>query len=347
MNSSGEIVFINTDWKDFSSKNSGDSKKTGLGVNYLSTCKDVIGGEIQNVLAAQTGIQNVINKVLPIFELEYPCYSPDEKRWFILRATPLKTDTALTLVSHINITKRWLAEQVAREKNLRIQAINERLNSTIHKIVHDIQSPLNSIEGLTSLRKLKNKKEDINTYFELISKSVVGLKGYIQETLKLSTQDSIYDSVDYKLLFEEFIRSIQYSETLKVVEIKLDVKQESDFYSDKNEIYSIVSNLISNSLKYYDPKKTKPFIAIDVTVNPAEAIVTINDNGVGIKKEELHKIFEFNFQSDKSSSAGVGIGLHMVKKSIEALNGTIDVHSIYGEGAEFIFKIPNNSTTSG
>ena len=342
LNQKGEIVFTNVSWKNFSIKNFGHPEKTGLGVNYLDTCKNVIGNEIENGIVAFNGIRKVIKKEIAVFELEYPCHSVDEKRWFLLRATPLETDLSLTIVSHINITKRRVSEEEVRKTNTQIQTINERLKSTTYKIVHDIQSPLNSIEGLINLTKLENKKADINTHFELISKSITNLKMYIQDTLKISSLGLIYDSLDFKLLMDDFIQSIQHNENMKMLHIELNVDQECDFYSDKNELYSIVSNVVSNCLKFFDIKKTQPFIIINVQVNSNEAIITIQDNGIGIKKDDQNEIFEQNFQSDKKAKTGAGLGLYMVKKSVEWLNGTINIISDYGIGTTFIFKIPNH-----
>jgi signal transduction histidine kinase len=337
----GKIIFINTSWKEFSSKNSGEPHKTGLGINYLTTCKGVMGNEIENAFAAQIGIQKVINKEARSFELEYPCHSIDEKRWFVLRATPLETDTALTIVSHINITKRKIAEDEVKDANAQMQTINERLNSTIYKIVHDIQSPLNSIEGLVNLTKLKSNKDEISNYFELISKSVINLKTYVQNTLEMSKLSLVFDSLNFKKMVEDFVESIQYTKTVGLVRIEVNVEQESDFYSNKNEINSILSNLIENCLKYSDLNKTDPFITINIQANSKEAIISISDNGIGIKKNELAKIFDLNFQANKGASSGAGVGLHMVKKSISILNGTIYVTSNHGLETKFIITIPN------
>jgi signal transduction histidine kinase len=334
-------VFTNIAWQLFSNENEGNYSKTDCGVNYLELCKKVTGEELHNAYEAKCGIENIINKEIDIFELEYPCHSLNEKRWFIMRVTPYLSDIDFTIISHINITNRKLSEEKVTLINNQLTIINDRLNATIYTIVHDIQAPLNSVEGLINLTKVEDKNENIKSYFALIEDSIINLKTYIQDTLNISTVPSKIEIINFEDLLNNIYESIKYNEVLKFIDFKSSITQEVKFYSNKMELNSIILNIISNSLKFYDSKKTASFVNIDINVNESDARISIKDNGIGISKDFFSKIFDVNFQVNKNPKFGSGIGLHLVQKTVQLLNGDIKVNSELGVGTEFIITIPN------
>lgn len=341
INKNGEIIFSNTAWKKFSVMNSGTLEKTDCGVNYLEICKKVTGEELDNAVSAVIGIEKIIRRELDIFELEYPCHSENERRWFIMRVAPFTENNELTIISHINITARKIAEETIEEKNSQLNLINEKIQSAIYKIIHDIQSPLSSIEGLINLTKIEKDQHSQDSYLSLIEKSVVNLKKHIQSTLKNSTSLSKIESITFKELLNEFYESIKYIETLNKIDYRVNITQNCDFYSHKDGIKSIISNIVSNSLKYYDKTKQESYIIIQIDVDKKNAIISIKDNGIGISEKAINKIFDMYYTVTKNSSIGTGIGLRIVKDSVNKLNGSITVNSTLGQGSEFIITIPN------
>lgn len=341
--SNGQILFTNYTWKHFSNNNSGDIDKTSEGVNYFDVCNNTKGEDQSLAADAVNGILKVINGKLNVFELEYPCHSQHERRWFILRATPIEGLANLTLLSHINITKRKIAEELVEKRNYQLSQINSRLNSSMYKIVHDIQGPLNSVQGLVNLSKTEKGIQNTKRILALIETSVLKLKEFIQEMLKVAGSNLKNDSIEFKTIIGKFHESIKHSEILKVVEIKFDINQSTEFINDKPEVVSIISNLINNSLKYYDPKKAKPIVIVSVAVSQEGAKISVKDNGIGIKREFLSKVFELNFQAGDNIHGGAGIGLYLVKEAVKSLNGQIDIRSKIGEGTEVIIVLPNKS----
>jgi signal transduction histidine kinase len=341
VNADGDIMYTNHAWKQFSIENSGSLSKTDRGVNYLELCKKVTGEELQNATDALVGICEVIKRERHIFEMEYPCHSDNERRWFILRCTPLKEETNLTIISHVNVSKRKLAEEVVEKKNEQLVEINKRLHNTNFKIAHDIQSPLNSIEGLINLSRDAELDQSISSYFTLIEKSVSNLKEYILETLNIAKSNVKTEPVNFKTVFNDFYESVKYAGIPSKIKIKNDISQDSEFYTYKTEIISVISNLIGNSLKYYDAAKDKSFIEVSIHSNDHEARISVKDNGIGINEDVISKIFDLNFQVNKSLVGGSGIGLNLVKKSVELMNGSIHVSSEFGIGTEFTCVIPN------
>lgn len=343
INKEGQIIYTNKAWRDFSSENRGDDASTGINNNYLSTCEAVKGEETGMAMDAKTGIQQVIDRELDKFELEYPCHSPTEKRWFILRVTQVLENPDLTLMAHINITNRKTAE-LEIEKNYKQSLIlNERLQTTLQKIVHDIQNPLASIMGLINLSKSENDRESVMEYLDLIEKGSANLRSFVKETLKHIASIGIVQAINMEQLVTKYLETIPHLLNQNAIELKLDIQQAEDFYTNEIELQSIISNLVSNAIKYSDPLKSNKFIALHFKSDENKGVLQVADNGLGIKKEDIPKLMNRNYQVNGESSEGVGLGLFLVQKSIRNLEGFIKIDSDFGVGTTFTVEIPNKT----
>lgn len=117
---------MNEAWKRFGRDN-GASEQTqlGLSLNYLAVCQTSSGENSKEAAAALSGIQDVLNKKRASFSLEYPCHSPEQKRWFMMHVTPLQNSDRNVVVLHIDITERKLLEEALQERDLRLQVLSE------------------------------------------------------------------------------------------------------------------------------------------------------------------------------------------------------------------------------
>ncbi len=115
LDSDGIITDVNQAWQDFARENNGKSDRNGIGINYLQICRNSAGKFAENASEAMIGIKAVLKGKLPFFSLEYPCHSPNERRWFLLNVTPLRTESGGGVVSHQNITERKKAEEELRK----------------------------------------------------------------------------------------------------------------------------------------------------------------------------------------------------------------------------------------
>src|SRR6056297_456800 len=115
----GIIRYTNQAWKEFIKENNSTFEKSDIGVNYLQVCKNAEGKSAREAPTAYQGIKEVMDGVRNIFTLEYPCHSPEQRKWFKMRVTPFKgEDPYKVVVAHENITERKLKEdEVERIKN--------------------------------------------------------------------------------------------------------------------------------------------------------------------------------------------------------------------------------------
>ena len=115
-----------------------------------------------------------------------------------------------------------------------------------------------------------------------------------------------------------------------------------DFSSDLWRVKELFRNIISNAIKYSDPKKDCSYIAIDIKINKDRAQIQIEDNGIGIEDEALPKIFDMFYRAT-SSAEGSGIGLYIVKNAVEKLGGKVELTSTVKLGTRFNIILPNAS----
>ena len=132
----GVILATNKRWNDFSLENSVDVgmavAHVDVGTNYLSVCQSVSGVESGAALEARNGIRAVLDGRLPIFSLRYPCHSPMQERWFVMRVTPFGfREQAGAVITHIDITDHKQAEDALRESEALFRAVSESAHDAI------------------------------------------------------------------------------------------------------------------------------------------------------------------------------------------------------------------------
>jgi PAS domain S-box-containing protein len=121
---SGEIVAVNEVWRAFAIANGGDPERVSEGANYLRVCDLVRGQHAEYAAAFAEGIRDVLSGRRDSFEMEYPCHSPTERRWFMGRVTPFSgAEARWAVVAHENITERKLAEEALRDQKVLLETI--------------------------------------------------------------------------------------------------------------------------------------------------------------------------------------------------------------------------------
>jgi hypothetical protein len=107
VDSSGAILAVNEAWKRFARNNGGDPSKVSVGVNYLDVCDRATGEQSGCAESFAEGLRSVLSRRKERFAMEYPCHSPNEKRWFVGRVMPIpEAQLPMAIVAHENITGR-------------------------------------------------------------------------------------------------------------------------------------------------------------------------------------------------------------------------------------------------
>ncbi|GCC52322.1 hypothetical protein SanaruYs_25580 [Chryseotalea sanaruensis] len=264
-----------------------------------------------------------------------------EQRYFSAQFNNLVDDSQVRgiIVKLHDITEIKKREQALIDSN-------QHLDQVFYKTTHDLKAPLRSVLGLISLAQ--NTSDDLQRleYISLIKKSLLKLDIYLEEIndfFKGERLEIKREKIELKpLILEEIDNLRDFHETERIA-ISLDIDQQVDFYSDIFRVKTIITNLVSNALKYADFSKAAPSIRLEVEVNELMCIIRIQDNGIGIESQYQSKIFDRFFRAT-GQSYGNGIGLFIVKDTVQRLNGSIDVSSMKDVGTTFVVEIPNQSS---
>jgi len=249
--------------------------------------------------------------------------------------------TGLTIYSR-DITLQKKTEDLLKEQNQELTKINSELDRFVYSASHDLRAPLMSVKGLLTMIKIDPEKANTENYLKLIETSVDRLDHFITDIIhysRNSRMEIIPQVIDFKTIVRESIESLKYMEEAEQVQSHIHVHSEHAFYSDPSRLLIIFNNIIANAVRYRARWK-ESFIKIDITTQYASTVIRFTDNGIGIADEFKDKIFKMFFRAT-ADSKGSGLGLYIVKSTVEKLGGTIKMESHFGEGTTFEVEIPN------
>jgi len=234
-----------------------------------------------------------------------------------------------------------LAETV-KERTAELEDANQRLETFVYKASHDIKGPLKSIIGLTTIGQKDVKDEVSKNYFDHILHSTKKLDNLLMDLLMVTKvrQTSLQlEKIDFEEMVREILDSFQNAPGYDKMNITTEIKCHDDFYSDKKLLHSVIQNLIENPIKYQDSEKSRSSLTIKITVfKNGQAELVFKDNGLGIKKEFQKQIFDMFFKANEHAN-GTGLGLYIVKTTVEKLKGTIRLESEEGKGSTFYVNL--------
>lgn len=219
----------------------------------------------------------------------------------------------------------------------------DRLKSAfLANMSHEIRTPLNAIVGFSSLLEEAEDAEEKHLYITIIEENNKLLLQLISDILDLSkieagTFDIIPEQVDAQQLCNELLQAMQVKATEQVEILLAPELPELTFTSDKNRLYQVLLNFITNALKF----TSKGSIVIDYQINGNEVRFSVQDTGMGIEPEKQEAIFT-RFVKLNNFIAGTGLGLPICQSIVTQLGGKIGVESEPGKGSCFWFTHPIN-----
>jgi signal transduction histidine kinase len=241
--------------------------------------------------------------------------------------------------------ERKKSDMALREQNDELVKINKELDSFVYSVSHNLRAPLMSVLGLLNLARMNDRKEEnMNQYFEMMEHSIQKLDNTLKEILDYSRnarKDLDIKLVNIRSVVEDCIERLLYMEGSEQVKKNIDIIEQAPLYSDAYRLLVIFNNLLSNTIKYRDPKKSQHFIHFYITVEKSLLTIRVQDNGIGIPPDFLPKVFNMFYRATERSE-GAGLGLYIVRETVHKLGGQISVLSEVGVGTTFDIEIPNN-----
>lgn len=301
---------------------------------------DLIDHEKSNITLKEIQQQMTQNKTVSSFEL-----------WFqTKKGTSIPTSCSASFIYNKEDEPQgilYTAKNIflIKETERKLIEKNKELDTFVYKSSHDLKGPLSSIIGLTNIADMEIKDEVALRYFSLIRQSAERLQNILvdlSELARLRNSAHQVTSVNMKDMVEGILGSYLIDNSLKKeIDFQLDLEDTPLFESNEKIIRSIIQNLIDNAIKYRKTRTMeKPFINMKLRQHKGGNIkFVISDNGLGIRADKVDKVFDMFLRANETSK-GTGLGLYIVKTSVQKLNGTITVQSIEREGTTFSLSLP-------
>jgi len=298
--------------------------------------------KLQNILEEK----NIVERHIITYK-----YHQNQFQNMMLSIIPIQVYSKHYLVHiAIDLTQRLQLEKnlkYAKEEALKANEIKGRF---LANVSHEIRTPINSINGFSSILQKELTDQRLNKYATSINSAGQRLLSLVNEILDASKIEANkieihkQDSDLYKILQEiEDLFSLKISQKNILFTINIQDNLPHIIHIDELKVYQILLNLTGNAVKFTQ----KGFITLDVSYNTNDdntinLQISITDSGIGIKKDQIDKIFEPFQQQDKQDNKkyeGTGLGLFISKKYAQMMNGDITMTSEEGQGTTFVLYL--------
>jgi PAS domain S-box-containing protein len=234
-----------------------------------------------------------------------------------------------------------------KKANHRLSHINADLDNFIYTASHDLKAPIVNIEGLLKVlsRRLEQpakKDEPVERLLSLMEASVLRFKETIRDLTDITRigkqLDGERELVNLQEVVETILLDLQPFIQTSAAVIELDLRACSTIEFSRKNLHSVLSNLVSNALKYRDPQRL-PKVHLTCRQEGDYLLLQVQDNGLGMDTRDPEKIFGM-FKRLHTHVEGTGIGLYIIRKMIENAGGRIEVESQVGVGSTFRVYFP-------
>lgn len=254
-------------------------------------------------------------------------------------------------------TELSLTMEELQQKNRELEAARSAVEKAenardifLANMSHELRTPINTILGLNELILRESQEEAVKEYARDIRQAGNILLALVSDILdfskleadKMELTEGIYD---VSSLLNDLINSISVQQRRKKLDLVLDIAQDVPYklFGDEIHIRQIIGNLLSNAVRYTDKGKITLHLSWkEVSKDSIEIYVLVKDTGIGIKEEDIPKLFKAFQRMDstiRSKDDRTGLGLAITQRLIEMMGGKLEVQSVYGKGSAFSFKI--------
>jgi len=247
-----------------------------------------------------------------------------------------------------DITIQKKSELMIQQQNIELSKLNNDKNKFFSIIAHDLKTPFNTILGFSEIliEKVSDDKfKSLQEFALLINQSAsrtMDLLTNLMEWVRSQTGRIVYapNYFDLVELIEEVSMLSNDAATQKSIHISKKLPQSSIVFADREMIGTVLRNLISNAIKF---THLNGEIIISIEINSIELIVSVSDNGVGLTKSRIERLFHIDENQSTSGTMnekGTGLGLLLCQEFVEKHGGRIMVGSEVGKGSQFKFTLP-------
>lgn len=295
------------------------------------------------LLSITAGILAMIGAWLIAISISKPVRSMAKTLSLLAKGEPDTTIPGLTRKDEVG----EMAKAANEFKNMavRLEQQTVELEEFSYRTSHDLRSPLvSSIALLKTAKKAfaEGNEQNGQVSLQLVQSSLEKLENLVKDILELTRTKNAQEepqTIDINALINECVQQLSYLSDFNAIDMQYDLQFDQPLFTKKSRVKLVIENLISNSVKYYDNQKTHSYIKISTFYNNGTFNLVIEDNSLGIPKHQQNKIFLMFKRFHPKTAFGSGLGLYMIKKSAEILEGSI-VYQDTGGGSKFTLTIP-------
>ncbi|WP_267643698.1 sensor histidine kinase [Haloarchaeobius amylolyticus] len=320
----GTIVYTNDRWRSFALENDVEGDPDDVGRNYLDVT-EAAAAKDEYAAEAAAGLRAVLAGDRDEFRLEYPCHSPDQKRWFLLYASPYEYEgERYAIVEHLDITDRRLAEDD-------LSTSNERLETVASVLSHDLRNPISVALGY--LEELEARLDGEDEYVEGIRNSLDRMQRIIEDALVLARQGEVGDLE----MVDLHAAATGAWGNVDLPAATLDLGSSMQFRADASLLDSLFENLFRNAAEHGatspvpaasggagdDGPDREPSVTVTVGSLSDRTGFYVEDDGPGIPDDQAEAVFEPGFTTGDEQNTGLGLAI--VSAVAEAHGWTVDL----------------------
>lgn len=273
------------------------------------------------------------------------CYRKDgEVLWVTLNIMPVSDHvgsfTHWVFIQR-DVTELRMAVEKQQKQNEELSTANRELDRFVYSASHDLRAPLTSILGLVELMRRESFAKDAAAFLDRIHVSVQRLDKLIQNIINYSRNSRLAiqsKPIDFRELFESSLELHRFIDPAREIQTAYSNALVHDFHSDPERWQIVFNNLVSNSIKFAK-QGVLLTISLDVRIKEDRLCLSFLDNGIGIMPEQARQVFEMFYRATDNTD-GSGLGLYIVKQTVELLGGTIFLESEPGQFTRFIIEMP-------
>lgn len=231
------------------------------------------------------------------------------------------------------------------DKTQHLERANEELSEFTYRTSHDLRSPLLSSAGLLDVAARAIEKNDTNKAIlslDHAKKSLNRLSTLIEDLLSISKAEHAREDpapVELDAMIKQVLTSLQKMDGFEKVTFDLDCQLDKPLIGQPTQLERVLENIISNAIKYQDPAEPQQTVHIRASTAGESVNIKIEDNGLGIPAEHHAKMFSMFNRFHPRVSYGSGLGLYIVRKSVQAMGGEI-TYKPATKGSIFLITLP-------
>ena len=214
-------------------------------------------------------------------------------------------------------------------------------------VSHELKTPITTIMGFSEiLENPEIERDKVTDFAAEINKEALRLSDIVGDIIELSSLDEGYkgekEEINVRNVVEYEIKKLEHKAEDNGVSIENNVSSSLFLYVTPKVFSEVISNLLDNAIRY---NRKGGFVKVESKEIEGKVEISVSDNGIGIPKDSLGRVFERFYRVDKSrsrESGGTGLGLSIVKNGVERMGGEVRVESTQGEGSVFTLTFPLN-----